>query len=234
VERPKAKSRKVRGRGTSRYQQIKNQEEEKKPSSLLRNSKRSPKRISLNGLKATREANNKSRKARSESVLKESRRSPPRSTSTLDDFWASVSKKGKGESQYISSPQTEVTREISSPREYPPRQNPSHSRVSREPSGNRAEYQLEDPLPSRQLSRESSSHKADPPRRNPLLARSHMRGEIYRPRRHVSSSSQQSSHKRCEKPTTQSTSSHNGRRSARLSGKNEKKSSRHRRARRDE
>jgi len=96
VEKPKAKLRKVRGRGSSKYQKIKKMEEEMKkdlPVKPSRSKHDQEGRISLKGLSAIREANNQRRKQRSAAVLKESLKSPPKPTLSLDDFWASVREK---------------------------------------------------------------------------------------------------------------------------------------------
>jgi len=93
VEKPKAKLRKVRGRGSSKYQKIKKMEEEMKKDLPVKPSSDQERRISLKGLSAIREANNQRRKQRSAAVLKESLKSPPKPTLSLDDFWASVRQK---------------------------------------------------------------------------------------------------------------------------------------------
>jgi len=97
VEKPKAKLRKVRGRGSSKYQKIKKMEEEMKKDLSVKPSRSKDdheRRISLKGLSAIREANNQRRKQRSAAVIKESLKSPsPKPNLSLDDFWASVRQK---------------------------------------------------------------------------------------------------------------------------------------------
>jgi len=96
VEKPKARLRKVRGRGSSKYQKIKQMEEEMKkdlPVKPSRSKDDHERRISLKGLSATREANNQRRKQRSAALIKESLKFPPKPTLSLDDFWASVRQK---------------------------------------------------------------------------------------------------------------------------------------------
>jgi len=98
VEKPKAKLRKVRGRGASKYQKIKKQEEKLKKNLPVKPKDKSQdsheQTISLSGLNAIREANNKRRKQRSVAVLKQSVQFPSSTpASALDDFWASIRQK---------------------------------------------------------------------------------------------------------------------------------------------
>jgi len=102
VEKPKAKLRKVRGRGASKYQKIKKQEEKLKKNLPVKPKDKAQdshsQTISLSGLDAIREANNKRRKQRSVAVLKESIQFPSSTpASALDDFWASIRQKKREE-----------------------------------------------------------------------------------------------------------------------------------------